>query len=832
MKVFTRALAILGLVLPSGVVIAAPPAEVKLDIRKQPIRTALAAFSNQSGIQIVYPDDEVTPELISPTLVGKYAPQVALDRLLADTGLCYQYVNDRTVAIRRAASPESKKNSEETERPLVLAQSGEEDIAASQRSESRGAERSSTRIEEVVVTASKREERLIDTPQSVTVLSSEMLSKMGATQFRDFANTVPGLTFTTTGAGSNQISLRGVTTGVENNPTVGVYLDDVPVGSSTAFAFGARLAFDAGLFDIDRLEVLRGPQGTLYGASTMGGLLKYVSRRPDPANFGIDAQTGASSTASGDFNYLGSATVNVPLGERTALRASGFYSRDGGYVDNVAFGAQDADRSKIYGGRINFLTVVSDALEIQFGAFLQTISRDGQSTADYSFSGIPRFGDLAQSRPVAEPFDQRLLLMSGKVTYGFGSASLTSISAYQTMERETIFDVSALFVPLVQSFFDRTYASIGLPDRTTTHKFTQELRFASEGENAVDWLIGGFYTHEASRVAEEFSLRDVNGQPLTNDLYTFNNPTQYEESAAFGDLTHHFSSRFDVSVGARYAKNRQVFRQEGAGILGSSTPTLYSSEGVLTYLANTRYHLSERATAYLRYATGYRPGGANFTGFDPEAPATFKADRLKSYEAGYKRESFDGRFGIDFAGYYIHWRDIQLSRALGGFDNAGKAEIRGVELAFTARPVPAFTLSTAIALQDAQLSEAAPNLGGRDGERLPNVPRFTGALNADYELMQTGLRPTVGATVRYVSRRNASFDGSTNFPQYELPAYASVDLRTSATFDMVNVQLYAHNLLNRRGQLSSFNGYSTFGGPAQVSILQPRSIGVTVTMRF
>ena len=177
-----------------------------------------------------------------------------------------------------------------------------------------GAEASDAKpIDEIIVTAQKREERLIDVPQSVSVLSMEDLSKIGATQFRDFADTVPGLSFSTAGAGLTQISLRGVTVGLDIGATTAIYVDDVPYGSSTAFALRAQFGLDAALFDLDRIEVMRGPQGTLYGASAMGGLVRYVTRPPDASLSAIDVRYGLSSTQDGGASHNGSITVNQPI---------------------------------------------------------------------------------------------------------------------------------------------------------------------------------------------------------------------------------------------------------------------------------------------------------------------------------------------------------------------------------------------------------------------------------------------------------------------------------------------------------------------------------------
>ncbi len=686
--------------------------------------------------------------------------------------------------------------------------------------------------EEVIVTAQKRQERLIDVPQSMSVLSSEALDQLSATQFRDYANTVPGLSFTTAGAGNTQVSLRGVTIGQDLGATVGVYVDETPYGSSQVFAFGPYLALDVGLFDLDRIEVLRGPQGTLYGASTMGGLIKYVSKRPDLQQFSGSVRVGGSSTERGDVNYDVAAIVNVPLAaDKAALRASAFESHDGGYINNIASGREGVNRSDIYGGRLDFLLTPTEELSVRLTGFAQNIGRDGEATADYTFSGAKPIGTLNQNRQFAEPFDQQFRLLSGTVVYDFGGASLTSVSTYQTVQTDLTWDISGAFVPLLNMFGFGPYSAVGNPNRSEVNKFSQEIRLAAQEGGTVEWVVGGFYTREKSELSTLFLLRDLAGEPAPNTLFTYRAPVSFEEQAVFGDLTWHLTEKFDITGGARYARNDQEFTQFGSGAFGFNLPRRTSDEDVVTYLASARYHVNDRATAYLRYATGYRPGGPNIATVATAEP-TFDSDKLKSYEAGFKAETASRRFGIDLAGYYIDWNNIQMSVNVGGFTSylnaPGGASIRGAELMVTARPAGGLALSGAFAYQDAHLDEADANLGGAKGERLPNVPRFMATVNADYDFSGVTLQPTLGATVRYVGERESSFDESQGFPQYQLPEYTAVDLRAGLTFGRVDTQLYVRNATDERGQLSLF--FAQFG--ARVAILQPRTIGISVTTQF
>jgi iron complex outermembrane recepter protein len=773
-----------------------------------------------------------------------------LSALLSGTGLSFQEVGKGTVSIRKSASDASLTGGSETSNrstggdssstELYLAEGDTPEPSTTPTSEGVLREEGQ-QLEEIVVTAQKRQERLLDVPQSVSVLSADTLAKLGAVQFRDFASTVPGLTFSTSGAGHTNIALRGVVA-TSSNPTVGVYVDEVPYGSSSSFARASALGLDVGLFDVDRVEVLRGPQGTLYGASAMGGLIKYVSKLPDSARFGGEVQTGVSNTHEGGVNYNGSAALNLPIAaDKAGMRLSGFYSHDAGYVDNITLGEEDVNRSSVYGGRVDVLLTPTDALTLRVGGFLQNISREGTPVAEYSLGGLPVDGSLDQRRPFHEPFDQKFRLASATVGYDFGGSKLTSITSYQTMWVEFFFDSTRTFLPLFQAR-SLPYNAVVVPTAVDTKKFAQEVRLASQGSGPFEWLLGGFYTRETNTNTQFFLVQTVSGQQIPDrTLFGFSGPSTYKESAAFADLTYHLTQKFDVSGGIRYAQNDQVSTQIGTGLV-VTTPRRSVSDNVATYLANARYRFNDRATGYLRYATGYRPGGPNFVVNDPVSglpvgAPTFESDGLKSYEAGFKAETVGRTFGIDLAVYRIDWSDMQVRVVRNGvsvIDTAGEVEVNGAELALSARPIRGFTATGAFAYQDASILETVPTLGAVANDRLPNVPRFSAALSADYELPLAGLRPIVGATFRHVSERMQSFTNATAPPQYRLPDYTTVDVRTGLTFSSINVQLYAHNLLDKRAQMSPPTGYiaTTAAGPAQISILQPRTIGLSVTARF
>jgi iron complex outermembrane recepter protein len=702
-----------------------------------------------------------------------------------------------------------------------------------------------TELEDVVVTAQKYEQRLSEIPVSVTAVSAKDLDAISATQFVDFASLVPGLNFTTTGVGNTQINLRGITSGTNVSPTVGIYVDEVPYGSSTSFAGSAALALDTALFDLNRVEVLRGPQGTLYGASTMGGLLKYVTTLPDVHQFDGNARAGLSLVGHNGISYDAASAVNLPFGtDIAALRLGGYYSHDGGYVNSPGTGQSDVNQSNVYGGRADFLFKPTDKFSVRLNAFVQKISRDGTNEVGYDLATErPLAGDLEQPTVLKQPFDEQFDLFGATIVYDFGPAALTSISSYQKLTNASFLDATPLYGTLLNLELPHPpfpiIGSIGVAYGIDTKKFTQELRLAGTGP-VVDWLVGGFYTHEKSDQTQVVDSWAPDGTPLTLNVGTVDLPSSYTETAGFGTVTWHATSKLDFAGGLRYSRNSQTFEQIGSGLLLGSNPAANSDENVTTYLADLRYRESDNVMTYLRFATGYRPGGPNFIGVDPATgkplgnPA-FEADKLRSYEGGIKVSSSDRRISADAAVYVINWDNMQVDSARNGVGvvaNASTARSAGAELTVTALPVPELTVAATFAYIDAHLTADAPDLGGKSGDPLPDTPDFAGTLSADYTFSLGGHSSTFGTLVRYVGARVHSFDASPGDPQYHLPGYMTADLRESTVIGSATLHLYVRNLFDERGQLSAGTVLTQLGGPAMISIMQPRTFGVAVDVKF
>ncbi|HLX25267.1 MAG TPA: TonB-dependent receptor, partial [Usitatibacter sp.] len=621
--------------------------------------------------------------------------------------------------------------------------------------------------------------------------------------------------------------------------TVGMYVDDVPFGSSTAYAIGSGTALDMGLLDLNRVEVLRGPQGTIYGASTMGGLIKYVTNDPDTLRFSGTATIAGSATSHGSPNSTLSAVLNVPIQDNAAVRFAAFADHAGGYVDSVGpAGGSDVNHGNTVGGRFSLLMTPTRDFQVKLTATSQEIRRDSKDAVDYTQSGDPVFGSLTKKLALFEPYSIKTSVIGLELDYDMGWARLDSITSGQKTDIANRTDATYVYGPLL--------ASIGLPvdqvpldNDVTVSKQTQELRLTSP-RGTWEWLAGYFYSHEKSTNDQLVTSRISPGVPGPL-LATFQLPGEYFENAFFGDITWNPSKQLAITGGIRTSKNEQHFQQIGDGPLagGPSSVNGDSSETTNTYLATARYSLNPTSSVYVRAASGFRPGGPNAVAKDPvtgepTAPPTFKSDSLWSYEAGYKAELLDRTLSLDGAIYTIKWKDLQQISAVNGIGvivNAGDAKVDGAEIALRYRPSTPWMMYLSYAYTDGKLTEDAPGLG-KSGARLPNAAKNATNAGATYAFEAGGYKFSAGADVRYVGERNAGFDGSGTLPQYKLPEYTLVDMHATGDFRWGQVTLYARNLFDKSAQLGAGTNFIPLGGYAQVTPAQPRTVGVSVSATF
>ncbi|MFM0044846.1 TonB-dependent receptor [Paraburkholderia metrosideri] len=699
-----------------------------------------------------------------------------------------------------------------------------------------------TTLNTVEITANRRREPAREVPMQVNALSAQELQRKGDASMRDYLTKEPGVSLSSVGAGNAQITMRGITTGTDISPTVGVYVDEVPFGSSTIYGSGSQLSLDMGLLDLNHIELLRGPQGTLYGAGAMGGLLKYVTNEPDTEG-GITGHAGImfSGTDHGGLNHTESAVVNVPIKQDVAaLRVSAFNQQDGGYVNRVGSDPEKGvDGASTRGGRASLTVTPTNALTVRLTATTQQIKRDGTASVDYNFyTRQPVYGDLTQNRLVDEPFDQIIELYSANIEYDFGWARLNAISAYQTIRSSQTSDDSSVYPGILNAQFGAPlFRTAAANLAISTDKFTQELRLTSPANRKLEWIAGLFYTSE--RTSQNQSLT-ATGPTTSLNLLTNQFPSTYKEYAAYGDLTYHFTSRLSATAGLRIAHNDQTFSAIASGPLaGSGNQPGQSADTSKTYLFTLGYLVTQNSSLYGRIASGYRPGGPQPSYHDPVtgqmSPGTFNPDTLTSYEVGYKADFLDKRASLSVSAFDIEWKNIQLNtiiNTLGVVANGGKARSRGLEFFGTLNPTPQWHLGAGLTYLDSRLTQDVPGIGAVSGDRLPNTPDFSATLNLDYLFNVASYRAYVGATEAYIGPRNSNFPGSKTAPNFNMPGYFTTDLRAGIDLRKANVSFFVHNLFNRRGMQAAGSSFVPLGGPASVIFIQPLTVGMQVDVPF
>lgn len=732
-------------------------------------------------------------------------------------------------------------------------------------------------LEQIIVTAQKREQTLMEIPLSITVVSSETLERQQANDFEDYLQLIPGLSLQSSTAGVSRITLRGVNTGGVAS-TVGVYVDEVPFGSSTGLANAAVLAGDFDTFDVARLEVLRGPQGTLYGASSLGGVLRFVTNDPSTEAFELRAQAGVEDVASGDLGWSARSVVNLPLSETFAVRASGFYRFDDGFIDsignnpipsltdpanNVVDGTRVIDNlneTDTFGGRVSGLYDPGTGFSARLTALFQNIETKGSDAFEADPETLePLYGGLVRSQYHREPNDIEYRIYSAELNWDVDAGSLMSSSSFSTFEHDYQADGAfvvaapginfAQFVTLIYGDAATRPLSAIQQQITATDKFTQEFRFTSPDDQVVEWLAGLYYTSEESGIdPQEVFMVEAGTDTIAEGLPMLVGGrlvSEYDEYAVFGNATWHLTDRFELSFGGRASRNEQSALQRldqtglGGGILDFDQAD--SSEDVFTWSFAPRFQLSDDSALYGRIATGFRPGGPNVLppGTPPGVPGSYESDSLTSYELGFKSDWADAGASLEIAAFFQDWEDVQLFAVMDniGFNaNGGTAVSKGLEFTAAVRPVESLQLSLNGAWTDAYLTQDTdPVVGGLDGDALPWVADWSTTFAVDYEWMPVGdTIAWVGGDVSYTGERSSGFGmpGPADPIRYA-PSYTTFDLRAGFETGRWTVELYGRNLTDEPGILSLGGfGPTVPASAARVSIIRPRTIGLTVGVDF
>jgi outer membrane receptor protein involved in Fe transport len=650
-------------------------------------------------------------------------------------------------------------------------------------------------IAEVVVTARKQVENLQDVPESIDVFSKKDLENLNISQFEDYVAHSPSVSFVSIGPGYQQFFMRGVSDGsspnVPNTSTTGMYLDE------TSLSYFGGIP-DLHLYDIERIEVLNGPQGTLYGAGSMSGAIRIVTTKPDPSGFsaGIDFDGGLID--GGQSNEIGEGFINIPLIEgKTALRISGFYDKQGGFInnllttrnwlngttsDNSAWAGKNYNHEDMSGGRIALLHRFNDDWKVTLSGDYQHQHTHGawdQDPARYGERNVSRFGP--------ESGDRINRLMSLTVEGDVGIGNLIYAGSYWSRDNHTVNEYSeyvqyanitpspagySSYAAWVQGFAC-DYASAP-PDyfsgcnvptmytdyRDHTTRWSHEVRLSSKPGGSTHWTVGVYFEQTRDQYSDLWVYPGVkfggsqatsyidyySGSPLPDEWYSYKVRGDNHQVAGFGEITQDLSKQWSLIFGFRQFKSRDAYSSDWAGYFWTPktpTPTETVSFSKHTFKAGVNFKATDNTLFYFSFAQGFRDGGFNTgsTG-NPNVPPSYQPDTLNSYELGWKTMLWDGKFLWNGAGYYMPWKNYQtavfdLAISPNTFNaNIGNARVYGVESNIEVHPVHGLTFNASASYSDSRLTSnnyENDNFVVTPGQRLSFVPYFSASASLRYE---------------------------------------------------------------------------------------------------
>lgn len=724
-------------------------------------------------------------------------------------------------------------------------------------------------LEEIIVTARKRSENLQEIPESILAIPQESITRAGLQTMEDFARYIPSLTYVARGPGANKIVFRGVTeagTAFFTDSSAAVYLDEQPLTQPS-------LTPEPRLVDIERIEALSGPQGTLYGGSAQSGTLRIVTNKPDPTQFEANASAMVRTGSTSDLSYDVSGVLNLPLvADKLAIRLVGFSARDAGFIDNVFSlspgGTFDnsavveenaAGKADYVGGRASVRWDIND----RWAATGSIIHQDVESTGDTEH--LPEtVGDLQQVRFIDEFRDDAWTQYGLTIEGDLGFAQLVSATSYFT--REILYQLDntdyiaylrgfyAAYGYYVQYAFGPDPVGLGWINPEDTRRFSQEFRLSREGEKWA-WIAGLYYERFddhwdfQSRIQDYESTRSFQfwntyygAQPGTtnNAFWNSNNHMKTEQYATFGELTYTPWEDWAFTVGARWfdhERDRRYFVAQPHGRIAQDENPV-EDESDVTYKVSVSYRIGEGKMVYGLYSEGFRNGGRNIVRPGAVLPAVYDPDFLQNYELGLKSQWADGRLRANVTAFHMVWDDYQLGVVDPGplfavmVINFGDAEIDGVELDMSAVPVDGldFTLN-AIALK-AETTSSNELIGVAEGARLPVSPELKVSTSLQYTFPNLVLEGNPYVRVGYSYYGDSLNSVECNTPDCDMaevqPSYQIADFKVGLETDAWDVNLFVDNLTDERAQLAVVDFVP--GGIIRVN--RPREYGIGFTYNW
>jgi len=689
-------------------------------------------------------------------------------------------------------------------------------------------------LEEIIVTANKRAENLQNIGAGISVVNDARLDELAANSLADFLQDVPGVNLQSFGApGYGSIEIRGISPQSVGS-TVSTYIDNIPVGGSSAVGENAEFLPDLDPADIQRVEVLKGPQGTLYGASSLGGVIKYVTKQPSLTQPEANITEEFEHVDHGDFGGKLRASASTPINDELAVRLSGYYRWIPGYIDDVGISGRDANSGYDWGIRATVLWKPTSDLSVSVNAMQQWTRQNAFDNVDLNPVTLrPLYGDLTQLRYTQEFFAYKTNLYSAEINYDQPYGSFLSASSFNAIHPTLATDLTPYYAGLLGIGPDSPASGIGHHDDAQE---TEELRFTSKRLGNVEFLTGLFFQHETLSDGTNYVSFEPGGRVPNPDVpllgYGDRGGT-LNEYAGFFNATYYIAPSLDVTFGYRYSDIRQNrVSWDGGPLYGFEQAFDQSStQSSDTYMGGARWRITDDVMFYLRAASGYRPGGVRtpLPGAPPDFGTTYSSDSSWSYETGLKMKALDGRLTVDTDLFWINWDNIQALVTIGQFNtdgNGGHALSRGVEMQATYMPINGLTLRGNIAYTDAFFKYAdASVLVTTPGQRLFFVPELQGSISGDYAWPIGNYQVHAGGDWSYTGNQY-------DITNYLLPSFSVFNARAGVKWNNCDFNFFVKNVADKRAIVGDTGYYPTYYPLFTVTVNQPRTVGFMFSQHF
>jgi len=865
-----------------------PPRSLQFDISSQSLAQALRSYGQISGQEIIFTRDLVDGKTVA-ALMGEYTAQAALARLLEGTGLTAERSPSGVLMIKRSNQP--TRISFETAAHVVRFRNATEERAG----ESAAPAESQDVLQEITVTSTRQEQPLSKVPLSVVATDQQTLDKQGVSSADDLMRLTPSITFGQGGqfygTGQSQISIRGVqsTSGV---PTTGVYIDDTPSQSRTGISPSLSNPYPK-IFDLDRVEVLRGPQGTLFGTGSMGGAVRFITPDPVYKSPELYSRSEVNSTRNGHMGYEVGVAGGTPISEDVlGFRASFWHQEEGGYIDRLdrvskAVIDRDINGEESNVGRVALGWKPLDSLTITPSVVFQRVRIDDSSLIEVATSDLERNDFRNSLYAIPQPHTDRFWLPALKMELGLGNATLISNTSYFDRKTATVSDDTSLNVAMWAAYNGSNIPPEFADNRAHTDNATsqkgwmQEIRLQSTDPNQrFNWVAGVFYSNSTVRDAFDAenedllqminfglanageepvsSVADFLGADLYQGLYVVSQRSRYKDvqKSVFAQADYEIVPRLKLTAGLRYTDASFDYQNFVAGPLYTTDvgilTTLKPDSTQVTPKFGVSYQANNNNLFYANAAKGVRgnsvadPVGASCAddgatlGFDPLTPRKIEADSLWSYEVGSKNQLASGRIGIDAAAYREKWSNVQTTVLLPlcGVNttmNLGEAQIDGVDLSVLMLPTEGLTLGASVSYMDARYTSAL-TVGDttirRKGEPLDVAP-WSMHFSSEYRFSVQERPLYVRADYTHSTHDSTPLDPDSPLTDPDLrraPATSVLDLRAGVRFGDLDVSVFANNVFDDDPLLSYGHDFAG-SGFYRSTTFRPRSIGISAIFR-